>query len=49
MKPIPVGRRVGPGVQYRLHYMWADYSGENLGSADDNEGMALTTSVRLAF
>jgi len=42
-------RDLGPGVQYRLNFMWADYSGENLGSADDNEGMALTTSVRLAF
>ena len=42
-------RDLGPGVQYRLNLMYADYQGEDVGSADDNEGVALTTSVRLAF
>lgn len=42
-------RDLGPGVQYRLNFIWADYDGEAVGSADDNDGIALTTSVRLAF
>jgi|SaaInl4_100m_RNA_FD_contig_31_2375881_length_1250_multi_31_in_0_out_0_1 outer membrane protein OmpU len=42
-------RDLGPGVQYRLNFFWADYDGEAVGSGDDNEGIALTTSVRLAF
>jgi hypothetical protein len=42
-------RDLGPGVQYRLNFMWGDYEGENAGSADDNDGVAVTTSVRLAF
>ena len=46
---ISYRRDLGPGVQYRLNLMYADYEGETVGSADDNEGIALTTSVRLAF
>jgi hypothetical protein len=42
-------RDLGPGVQYRLNFMWADYDGEASGSADDNDGIAVTTSVRVAF
>jgi len=42
-------RDLGPGVQYRLNFMWADYEGEDTGSADDNDGMAITTSIRVAF
>ena len=42
-------RDLGPGVQYRLNLWWVDYSGENAGSADDNETVALSTSVRVAF
>ena len=42
-------RDLGPGVQYRLNFMYGDYEGENVGSADDNDGIAVTTSVRIAF
>jgi predicted porin len=46
---ISYARDLGPGVEYRLNLFWADYQGENAGSADDNDGYALTTSVRVAF
>jgi predicted porin len=42
-------RDLGPGVQYRLNFFYADHEGENVGSTDDNEGYAITTSVRVAF
>ena len=42
-------RDLGPGVQYRLNVMYADFDGEDVGSADDNDGYAITTSIRLAF
>ncbi|MBK20494.1 MAG: hypothetical protein CMM52_16815 [Rhodospirillaceae bacterium] len=42
-------RVLGKGVQYRLNLMWTDYTGEDAGSADDNDGYAITTSVRLGF
>ena len=42
-------RNLAPGVQYRLNFIYAEYEGATAGSADDNEGVALTTSVRLAF
>ena len=42
-------RELGPGVQYRLNVMFADFAGEVAGSADDNEGYAVSTSVRVGF
>ena len=42
-------RDLGPGVQYRLNVMYGDFEGETIGSSDDNDGYAITTSVRLAF
>ena len=42
-------RDLGPGVQYRLNLMYGDFEGETAGSSDDNDGYAITTSVRLAF
>lgn len=42
-------RDLGPGVQYRLNLMYGDFEGETAGSADDNDGYAITTSVRLGF
>jgi predicted porin len=42
-------RDLGPGVQYRLNVMYGDFEGETNGSSDDNDGYAITTSVRLAF
>ena len=42
-------RNLGPGVDYRLNFFYADHRGENPGSTDDNEGYAITTSVRVAF
>ena len=46
---ISYRRDLGPGIQYRLNLHYADHQGENAGSADDNEGVAVSTSVRLAF
>ncbi|MBT5456421.1 MAG: porin [Rhodospirillaceae bacterium] len=46
---ISYRRDLGPGIQYRLNFHYADFQGENAGSADDNEGVAVSTSVRLAF
>jgi hypothetical protein len=42
-------RDLGPGVQYRLNLMYVKFDGEAAGSIDDNEGVAATTSVRVAF
>jgi outer membrane protein OmpU len=42
-------RDLAPGVEYRLNVFYADYQGAAVGSADDNTGVALTTSVRLMF
>ncbi|NKB20334.1 MAG: porin [Alphaproteobacteria bacterium] len=42
-------RALGPGVQYRLNFIYGDWEGEDIGSADNNDGYAITTSVRLAF
>jgi outer membrane protein OmpU len=42
-------RDLAKGVQYRLNFMYGDFEGENTGSTDDNDGYAITTSVRLAF
>jgi predicted porin len=46
---IAYRRTLGPGVQYRLNFFWADFEGETAGSTDDNDGYAVTTSVRVAF
>jgi outer membrane protein OmpU len=42
-------RDLGPGVQYRLNLWWVDYTGETVGSSDDGETFALSTSIRVAF
>jgi predicted porin len=42
-------RDLAPGTQYRLNFMWGDYEGEATGNSDDNDGIAVTTSVRMAF
>lgn len=42
-------RDLGPSVQYRLNLMYAKYVGEVPGPSDDNEGVAVTTSVFMAF
>ena len=46
---LSYSRDLAAGVEYRLNLIYADYQGAAIGSADDNEGIALTTSVRLAF
>ena len=40
---------LGPGVEYRLNFFWADWVGEDTGSSDDNEGIAISTGIRLSF
>ena len=42
-------RDLAKGIQYRLSFMYADFEGETAGKGDDNEGFAVTTSVRVAF
>jgi hypothetical protein len=42
-------RDLGPGVQYRLNLIYADFRGGAVGSSDDNQGVALTTAVFLSF
>lgn len=42
-------RDLGPGVQYRLNLIYADFRGGVVGSSDDNQGVALTTAVFLSF
>ena len=42
-------RDLASGVHYRLNFMYGDYEGENPGSADDNDGIAVTTSVKVTF
>jgi hypothetical protein len=46
---ISYRRDLAKGVQYRLNLMYADFKGEDVGKSDDNEGVAVTTSVRVAF
>lgn len=43
-------RTLGPGVNWTLNGMWADYQGtNNTATSDDNEGYALTTSIKVRF
>lgn len=42
-------RDLAKGIQYRLNFMYGDFEGETAGNSDDNEGYAVTTSVRVAF
>jgi predicted porin len=46
---LSYSRALGPGVKWTANLMWADYSGEDPGSADDNDGYAFTTSIRMGF
>ena len=42
-------RDLAKGIQYRLNFMYGDFEGETSGTSDDNEGFAVTTSVRVSF
>lgn len=42
-------RDLAKGVQYRLNLMYADFKSETRLKANGNEGVAVTTSVRVAF
>ena len=46
---LSYARTLGPGVKWSVNLFWADYTGETPGSTDDNDGMALTTALRLSF
>jgi predicted porin len=46
---LSYARTLGPGVKWSVNLLWVDYTGEAAGSADDNDGMALTTALRLSF
>ena len=42
-------RVLGKGVQWRANVMYGDFDGENAASTDDNDGYAITTSIRIGF
>lgn len=42
-------RELGPGIQYRLNFMWADWNEETDDTNNENDGFAVTTSIRLSF
>ena len=43
-------RDLAKGVQYRLNLIYADFVGEDPGTgSDDNEAIAVTTGIRIAF
>ena len=46
---ISYRRDLAKGIQYRLNLIYADFVGEDAGKDDDNEGLAVTTGVRVAF
>jgi hypothetical protein len=46
---ISYRRDLAKGIQYRLNFIYADFQGEVGGKSDDNEGVAVSTSVRVAF
>ena len=46
---ISYGRALGAGVSANVNLMYADYVGETAGSSDDNDGVALQTSINVKF
>jgi outer membrane protein OmpU len=42
-------RTLGPGVQWSLEGKWAEYTGDTTATSDDNEGYAVTTSIKVRF
>ena len=46
---ISYGRSLGAGVSANVNLMYADYVGETAGSSDDNDGVALQTSINVKF
>ncbi len=46
---LSYARNLGPGVKWSVNLFWVDYTGEDAGSADDNDGTALTTALRMNF
>ena len=40
---------LGPSVEYRLNFFYADWQGEDTGTLDDNEGIAVSTGIRVSF
>ncbi len=42
-------RELDRGVKWSVNLLWADHGGEAAGSADDTDGTALSTAVRLSF
>ena len=42
-------RKLDRGVKWSVNLLWADHSGETTGSADDTDGTALSTAIRLSF
>ncbi len=46
---ISYGRALGAGVSANVNLMYAEYVGEVAGNSDDNDGVALQTSINVKF
>ncbi len=46
---LSYARTLGRGVKWSVNLYWANVAGEDFGKSDDNDGMALTTGLRLNF
>jgi outer membrane protein OmpU len=46
---LSYGRTLGSGVTANVNLMYAEYVGEDAGSSDDNDGVALQTSINVKF
>jgi hypothetical protein len=46
---VSYGRALGAGVSANVNLMYAEYVGEVAGNSDDNDGVALQTSINVKF
>ena len=46
---LSYARQLDRGVKWSVNLLWADHGGETIGGADDNDGTALSTAIRLSF
>ena len=46
---LSYARNLRPDVKWSVNLYWADWEGEDVGRADDNDGFSLTTALRMSF
>ena len=46
---LSYGRTLGAGVTANVNLIYAEYVGEDAGNSDDNDGVALQTSINVKF